>query len=209
MIGVIDYGMGNLRSVEKAFIHLGFDAGVIHTPYDVKQCDKIVLPGVGAFGDAMAALKRDGLDKAVVGAVKNGKYFLGLCLGMQLMFDESSEGGIFEGLKLLPGRITRLDEDKTIGYGSAELKIPHMGWNSLIMKKPEPLFAGLGGEPYVYFDHAYCLETDEDIVSARCFYGKEIAVAAQRGHIFGLQFHPEKSGTIGLQILRNFVELTS
>ncbi|MDR1559689.1 MAG: imidazole glycerol phosphate synthase subunit HisH [Clostridiales bacterium] len=163
MIGVIDYGMGNLRSVEKAFAYLGFDAGIVKTPSEIERCDKIVLPGVGAFGDAISALKLGGLDLAVKQAVSEGRMFLGICLGMQLIFDESTEGGLFEGLKLLPGRIVRLDEDRSVKYGGAELKIPHMGWNSLTVKKPAPLFEGLGGEPFVYFDHAYYLETDAEI----------------------------------------------
>ncbi|MDR2649977.1 MAG: imidazole glycerol phosphate synthase subunit HisH [Clostridiales bacterium] len=207
MIGIIDYGMGNLRSVEKAFVYLGFDAGIIKTPDEIKQCEKIVLPGVGAFGDAIAILRRGGLDKAVKNAVSEGRLFLGICLGMQLMFDESSEGGRFEGLKLLSGRIVRLDEDPSVKYGGTERKIPHMGWNSLDIKRPSPLFEGLGGDPFVYFDHAYYLETDSDIVSATCFYGKEINAAAQSGNVFGAQFHPEKSGAAGLKILENFAKL--
>jgi len=207
MIGVIDYGMGNLRSVEKAFIYIGFDARIIKTPDEIKMSDKIVLPGVGAFGDAISVLKHEGLDTAIINAVNEGKHFLGICLGMQLMFQESSEGGSFEGLKLLPGRIKRFDEDGTVKYADEGLKIPHMGWNSLNIKKSMPLFANLSVEPYVYFDHAYYLETDADIVSANCFYGKDISVAAQSGRVFGLQFHPEKSGDVGLQILRNFGNL--
>ena len=204
MIGVIDYGMGNLRSVEKAFAYLGFGACIVKTPDEAARCERIVLPGVGAFGDAMSVLKQSGLDKAVMEAVSRGQYFLGICLGMQLLFEESTEGGLFDGLKLLPGRIVRLDEDASVSFGGPELKIPHMGWNSLHIKKPAPLFAGLGSEPYVYFDHAYCLETDADIVSAGCYYGKEINAAVQSGRVFGLQFHPEKSGAVGLAILKNF-----
>ncbi|MDR1914873.1 MAG: imidazole glycerol phosphate synthase subunit HisH [Clostridiales bacterium] len=206
MIGIIDYGMGNLRSVENAFHHLGYESKIIKSPKEVKEVDKIVLPGVGAFGDAIKALREKGLDKAIHEAVEEQKYFLGICLGMQLIFDISYEGGKFEGLKLLKGEILRFDTNPPAGvaYGGQGLKIPHMGWNSLIIKKTSPLFAGLEAEPYVYFDHAYYLATDADIVSAECVYGRTFQAAAESGGIYGLQFHPEKSGNVGLKILNNF-----
>ncbi|MDR1541194.1 MAG: imidazole glycerol phosphate synthase subunit HisH [Clostridiales bacterium] len=198
MIGIIDYGMGNLRSVEKALQFLSFEVKVIKTPEEAQWCEKLILPGVGAFGDAIAAIREAGLDNAIYEAVGRGVPFLGICLGMQLMFDLSQENGLFEGLKLLPGRIVR------IKAASHEYKIPHMGWNSLDILKQAPLFDNVPQGAYVYFDHAYHLKTNEDIVSACSEYGIAMQVAAQRGNLYGLQFHPEKSGEIGLRILANF-----
>jgi glutamine amidotransferase len=198
MIGIIDYGMGNLRSVVKAFRHLGFSADIVKTPEEASKCDKLVLPGVGAFGDAISVLKESSMDGAIRGAAQAGKPFLGICLGMQLMFDVSHENGRHEGLKLLPGRIVRIKP------ADATVKIPHMGWNSLRILKRSPLFEGLPDEPFMYFDHAYHLNTFEDIVGAECDYGYPMQVAAQRGNLFALQFHPEKSGEMGLKILSNF-----
>ncbi|MDR1639740.1 MAG: imidazole glycerol phosphate synthase subunit HisH [Clostridiales bacterium] len=202
MIGIIDYGMGNLRSVHKAFLHLGFEAEIIKLPEELIKCDKIVLPGVGAFGDAIKTLKSSGMDEAIKSSTKKGTFFLGICLGMQLAFEESYEGGRFEGLSLMPGSITRLEPlDKTY-------KIPHMGWNSLIIRKRDPLFKSLSQAPFMYFDHAYCLKTDSDIASADCEYGEVFQAAAQSENIFATQFHPEKSGEEGLKILDAFGRLT-
>jgi glutamine amidotransferase len=207
MIGVIDYGMGNLKSVEKAFSFLGFQAEIIKEPEQLKNYSKLVLPGVGAFGDAISALKQAGLDQAIKTAVSAGHYFLGICLGMQLLFDISYEGGSYVGLGILPGKIRRLDDNSTIKFGKNGLKIPHMGWNSLNIHKPEPLFRGLASEPFVYFDHAYYLDTAADVVSASCQYGRLFHAAAQKDRVFCVQFHPEKSGDVGLKILTNFGNL--
>jgi glutamine amidotransferase len=202
MIGIIDYGMGNLRSVHKAFLHLGFEAEIIKFPEETAKCEKLVLPGVGAFGDAIKALKATGMDEAIKEAAKKGKPFIGICLGMQLAFEESFEGGRFEGLALMPGIITRLEPlDKSY-------KIPHMGWNSLIIRKRDPLFTNLPQAPFMYFDHAYCLKTDSGIASADCEYGEVFQAAAQADNIFATQFHPEKSGEEGLKILDSFGRLT-
>lgn len=198
MIGIIDYGMGNLRSVEKAFQFLGFDAKVSNDVSFIENADKIVLPGVGAFEKAIDTVKKKGFDKIIKEQINKGKPFLGICLGMQMIFDVSYENGEFEGLGLIPGIVRRLPEN---------VKIPHIGWNNLKLYKQEPLFKDLGENPYVYFVHSYYLETDAPVVSATTFYGKEIQVAVQKDNIFATQFHPEKSGDVGLKILKNFAEI--
>ncbi|WP_069998104.1 imidazole glycerol phosphate synthase subunit HisH [Cellulosilyticum sp. I15G10I2] len=194
-IAIIDYGMGNLKSVYKAFLSLGLEAQVTSDPKEILKADKVVLPGVGAFKDAMGELNRSGLTEAIYESVEKEKPFLGICLGMQLLFDKSYEYGEVEGLKLLKGEIVKLD---------VPLKVPHMGWNTLNFIKKEPLFTGLSDNSYVYFVHSYYLETQEDIVSSTTSYGKEIAVSVQKDNIFATQFHPEKSGEVGLQMLKNF-----
>lgn len=198
MIGIIDYGMGNLRSVQKAFQFIGREALIAKKPKDLEECDKIVLPGVGAFEDAMNTIKNLGFDEAVYRSIEQGKYFLGICLGMQMVFDKSYENGEFKGLGLIPGEVVRLPET---------VKIPQIGWNNLNVKMREPLYNGLEESPYVYFVHSYYLETQAPVVSATTFYGKEIQVAVQKDNIFALQFHPEKSGDTGLRILKNFAAL--
>ena len=198
MIAIIDYGMGNLRSVQKAFEFIGHEAVITDDPETILKADKVVLPGVGAFSDAIKTIKEKKLDKAIYEAVESGKPFLGICLGMQLIFDKSYENGEFEGLGIIPGRVVRLPEG---------VKIPHIGWNNLGIKMRSPLFEGLEESPYVYFVHSYYLETDAPVVSAVTEYGKEIQVAVQKGNVFALQFHPEKSGSTGLKILENFGRL--
>ena len=196
MIGIIDYGAGNLRSVQKALEYLGFSSVVSDLPEVLERADKIILPGVGAFPDAMGAIKGKGLDAVIYDALRLKKPFLGICLGMQLLFDNGCENGFAEGLGILPGRIKRLKPG---------LKIPHMGWNKLDIIKKEPLFTDLPDEAYAYFVHSYYLQAqDNGIVSATCFYGEDISIAVQSENIFGLQFHPEKSGETGLIILKNF-----
>ena len=195
MIAIIDYCMGNLRSVQKAFEFLGFDAVVTDDPKIIESAQKVVLPGVGAFCEAIKTIREKGIDKVIHSIVEKGTPFLGICLGMQMLFDKSYENGEYDGLGIIPGRIVRLPETE---------KIPHIGWNSLDIKLETPLFEGIGKEPYVYFVHSYYLETDAPVVSATCFYGREIQVAAQKGNVFALQFHPEKSGDTGLKILENF-----
>lgn len=198
MIAIIDYGMGNLRSVQKAFEFLGFEAIITDKPEEILKAEKVVLPGVGAFCDAINTIREKGIDKVIEQVVKENKPFLGICLGMQMMFDKSYENGEHTGLGIISGEIVRLPEDE---------KVPHMGWNSLDIKKDSPLFKGLPEEAYVYFVHSYHLETKADVVSATCFYGKEIQVAAEKNNVFALQFHPEKSGNTGLKILENFGRL--
>ena len=195
MIAIIDYGMGNLRSVQKAFEFVGYDAIITDRAEDIQKADKIILPGVGAFGDAIKTIRQKGFDLQIKEAVKQDKPILGICLGMQMMFEKSFEYGEHEGLGIMQGKIIRLPDT---------VKIPHIGWNDLNIKIKNPLFENLPEKPYVYFVHSYYLETDADVVSATTFYGKEIQVAAQKGNTFALQFHPEKSGDVGLQILKNF-----
>ncbi len=198
MIGIIDYGMGNLRSVEKAFQFLGFDAQISNNTDFIEKADKIILPGVGAFADAIATVKNKGFDKVIKEQINNGKPLLGICLGMQMIFDISYENGEHEGLGLISGVVKKFQ---------GNVKIPHIGWNNLKIYKQEPLFKNIGESPYVYFVHSYHLETDAPVVSATTFYGKEIQVAVQKDNIYATQFHPEKSGDVGLQILKNFGEL--
>ena len=198
MIAVIDYGMGNLRSVQKAFEYLGYKAVITQQPSEIQKADKVVLPGVGALRDAMQTIKQKGIDKVLYDVVEQKKPLLGICLGMQMFFEKSYEYGEHKGLGILQGEIVKLPEN---------VKIPHMGWNSLNIKKKNPLFEGLSQEPYVYFVHSYHLNTEADIVSATTYYGKEIQVAAQKENVFALQFHPEKSGDVGLNILQNFGRL--
>lgn len=198
MIAIIDYGAGNLRNVAKAFDYLGIENVVTDNADAIKKADKIVLPGVGAFGEGMASLSAKGLDKVIKDAVKENKPLLGICLGMQMLFDESEESPGVEGLGILKGKIKKLPK---IG----DLKIPHMGWNDIACKGR--LFEGLDN-PFVYFVHSYYLEAlDKSIVSARTTYGIEIEVAVECGNVFGAQFHPEKSSDVGLQMLKNFANL--
>lgn len=195
MIAIIDYGMGNLRSVQKALQFVGQDAVITSDLNEIEKADKLVLPGVGAIGDAMETIKAKSFDKAIYKAVDQGKPFLGICLGMQMVFDKSYEYGEHKGLGLIPGEIKLLPDN---------VKKPHIGWNNLNVKMRAPLFENTGESPYVYFVHSYYLETDAPVVSATTFYGKEIQVAVQKDNVFAVQFHPEKSGDVGLQILKNF-----
>jgi glutamine amidotransferase len=198
MIAIIDYGMGNLRSVQKAFEFVGFDAVVTDDITVMEKADKLVLPGVGAFADAIATIREKGFDKVIYKAVEDNKPFLGICLGMQMVFDKSYEYGEHQGLGLIKGEVKLLPDN---------VKKPHIGWNSLNIKMRSPLYEGLPDNPYVYFVHSYYLETDAPVISATTDYGKEIQVAVQKDNIYALQFHPEKSGDTGLQILKNFGNL--
>lgn len=197
-IGIIDYGMGNLKSVSNALEYIGVESFIATDANELEKADKIILPGVGAFKDAIAQIKEKNLDEFIYKFVNEGKPLLGICLGMQLLFESSSEYGKHKGLGLLEGEIKRFEVD---------LKIPHMGWNKLDIKKKEPLFENLADNSYVYFVHSYHLETSADIVSATTYYGKEVQIAAQKDNVYALQFHPEKSGDVGLQILKNFATL--
>ena len=200
MIAIVDYGAGNLRSVELALARLGVHTRVTADPDMLALADGLILPGVGAFSDAMAALGRSGTIPAVLEAVGAGRPLLGICLGMQLLLDGSEEGPGVPGLGLIPGEVRRLP-----GCG---LKIPHMGWNSLTPAKPSPLFKGLPEEPYGYFVHSYaCKAADPADVLAVTDYGVPFHAAVQRGRILGFQFHPEKSGDVGQKLLANFVEM--
>ena len=197
MIAIIDYGMGNLRSVQKAFEFLGFEARITDSPDVMDLADHVILPGVGAFEDAMNRLRASGLDAALMRAAKAGKPVLGICLGMQMMFEHSDENGNFDGLGLFPGTITRLEE-----HG---LKIPHMGWNTLSTREC-PHFDE-GDDPCVYFVHSYCMaDVSDEWTAATCTYGQTFTAAICRGNVMATQFHPEKSGEAGLNMLRRFAE---
>lgn len=200
MIAIIDYDAGNIKSVEKALQYLGEEAVITRDAGEILMADKVILPGVGAFGDAMEKLNRYGLVPVIHEVVEKGIPFLGICLGLQLMFEGSEEAPGVEGLGLLKGKIVRIPE----GDG---LKVPHMGWNSLSFPKEGRLFAGIPENSYVYFVHSYYLQAEEDIVTATAEYGVTIHASVEKGNVFACQFHPEKSSHTGLTILKNFVEL--
>ncbi len=201
MIAIIDYGAGNLQSVKKAFDYLGVNTMVTENPEELMRAEGAVLPGVGAFGDAMAALRSRGLEGPVKEYAASGRPFLGICLGLQLLFEESEEAPGVPGLGLFRGKIVRIPQKEG-------LKIPHIGWNSLEVKRRDGLFAGLEEEPYVYFVHSYYLKAeDPSLVSAQTRYGVLIDAAVQRGALHAVQFHPEKSGRTGLAMLKNFAAL--
>lgn len=200
-IAIIDYGAGNLRSVEKALMSLGAACKVTAGPEELLRADAAVLPGVGAFGDAMNELRARGLEESIRRFAASDKPFLGICLGLQILFDSSEESPGAKGLGLLPGKILRIPA----GEG---LKVPHMGWNSLTFPRESRLFAGLGEEPYVYFVHSYYLQAGlPETITACTQYGVGIHAAVERGNLFACQFHPEKSGTAGKRILRNFLDV--
>lgn len=201
MIAIIDYDAGNIKSVEKALNFLGEEAIITRDRDEILKSDKVILPGVGAFGDAMEKLHQYGLVETIQEVVKREIPFLGICLGLQLMFESSDEALGVKGLGLLPGKILRIPKQ-------GDLKIPHMGWNNIKIKEGAKLFQGLEQDPYVYFVHSYYLKADdEDIVAATTQYGVTIHASVEKGNIFACQFHPEKSSTVGLHILKNFVSL--
>ena len=201
MIAIIDYDAGNIKSVEKALLLLGQDVVITGDREEILKADKVVLPGVGAFGDAMDNLRRTGLDQVIREVTDRGTPFLGICLGLQLLFERSDEAPGVDGLGILEGEILRIpDKDG--------LKIPHMGWNSLHLENNGRLFRGIEEGCYVYFVHSYYLKAaDERIVKASTEYSTHIHASVEKGNVFACQFHPEKSSDVGIQILRNFVEL--
>ena len=201
MIAIIDYDAGNIKSVEKALLLLGQDVVITGDREEILKADKVVLPGVGAFGDAMDNLRRTGLDQVIREVTDRGTPFLGICLGLQLLFERSDEAPGVDGLGILEGEILRIpDKDG--------LKIPHMGWNSLHLENNGRLFRGIEEGSYVYFVHSYYLKAaDERIVKASTEYSTHIHASVEKGNVFACQFHPEKSGNVGLKILKNFVEL--
>lgn len=201
-IAIIDYGMGNLRSVQKAFEHLGFEAAVTRSPHEILSASKIVLPGVGAFRDCMKSLEELDLISPVLRSIQSGKLFLGICLGMQLLFTESEEFGRHAGLNLIPGKVLRFQPN------SPALKVPHMGWNQIQAKKETPLFAHLPLTPSVYFVHSYyVVPENREVIATTTEYGVSFTSSLQKENLFATQFHPEKSQTVGLQILKNFAGL--
>ncbi len=201
MIAITDYDAGNLRSVQKALDALGYENEITGDPDKIRKADKVILPGVGSFGDAMEQLKKRNLDEVIKEVTKAGKPFLGICLGLQLLFEESEESPGAEGLGILQGKILRIPD----GEG---LKIPHVGWNSLHLIHDGRLFKGVPEQSYVYFVHSYYLAAkDEQIVKATTEYGVTIHASVEQGNVFACQFHPEKSSSIGAKILKNFCEI--
>ena len=198
MIAIIDYDAGNIKSVEKALNYLGEEAIITRDHDEIVNSDKVILPGVGAFADAIEKIRHYGLEETIHEVVEKNIPFLGICLGLQLMFESSDEGPGVKGLGLLPGKILRIPK-------SGDLKIPHMGWNNIKVKEDSRLFKGLPENPYVYFVHSYYLHAEEPgIVTATTDYSTCIHASVEKGNLFACQFHPEKSSTVGLQILKNF-----
>jgi glutamine amidotransferase len=201
MIAIIDYGMGNLRSVQKAFEKVGHQAVVTSDPAQVAAAEKVVLPGVGAFEDAITELRRLSLIKPVLDAIDSGKPFLGICLGLQLLFDVGYENGRHAGLGVLRGEVVRFELPK--GY-----TVPHMGWNQLAIRRPAPILRGLDEDTYAYFVHSYyVVPADQNVIATETDYGGPFCSMIWRDNVFATQFHPEKSQSDGLKILRNFAEL--
>ena len=225
MIAIIDYGAGNLFSLSSSLAHIGQAAEITDDIEKIKAADRIILPGVGAFGDAIDALKSRGLDKVIAGEARSGKPLLGICLGMQLLFEKSLEYGEHDGLGLIRGTVRPLE-----GYIPDGLKIPQIGWNSLTFHDPalnpdcagrpdsaietscratgkHPVFRDVPNGSFVYFVHSYYGDADPSELVASCEYGKEVTAAVAAGSVIGCQFHPEKSGDVGMQILKNFCEM--
>ena len=201
MVAIIDYDAGNIKSVEKAVNALGYEAVVTRDRSSILNAEHVILPGVGAFGDAMEKLHGYGLVEVIREVAANNTPFLGICLGLQLMFESSEEALGVEGLSLLKGRIVRLPDTE-------DLKIPHIGWNSLKYPNPGRLFAGIAEDSYVYFVHSYYLQAGEpEIVKATTEYGALVHASVEKGNIFACQFHPEKSSDVGMKILENFLKI--
>ena len=201
MIAIIDYGAGNLQSVKKAFDFIGAESVITDNPEIINACDRILLPGVGSFGDAMDSMHKSGLVETVKQNALSGKPFLGICLGLQLLFEESEESPGVKGLGIFKGKIKKFSPDMG-------LKIPHIGWNSLEIKQKDTLFKNVPENSYVYFVHSYYLHAeDENDIATITNYGIDFHSAVGKNNIFATQFHPEKSGDVGLQILRNFASM--
>ncbi|MBX7072721.1 MAG: imidazole glycerol phosphate synthase subunit HisH [Pirellulales bacterium] len=201
MIAIIDYGMGNLRSVQKAFEKVGHAAEISDRPETIARADKVILPGVGAMGDAMRELCARGLDDAVKESIAAGRPFLGICLGLQLLFDKSYEGGEHAGLGIVPGEVRRFEVP-------AECKVPHMGWNQIELRSRPPILADIADGSYFYFVHSYYVAPrDRDIIAAEARYPEPFTAMIWRDNLYATQFHPEKSQADGLKLLKNFAEL--
>lgn len=201
MVAIIDYDAGNIKSVEKAVEYLGEQAVVTRNPEEILAADRVILPGVGAFGDAMERIRKYQLEEVIHQVVERGIPFLGICLGLQLMFESSEESPGVTGLGILKGKIVKIPEKQ-------DLKVPHIGWNSLNFPKKSRLFEGIPENVYVYFVHSYYLQAEnEEDVAATTEYGVHIHAAVEKNRIFACQFHPEKSSDVGLQILKNFIHM--
>ena len=203
MIGIVDYKMGNLASVINAFKSLGVDAILESDPSKLQSYDKLILPGVGAFADAMAHLQSNGMDKAVKDYAQSGKPLLGICLGMQLLFESSEEFGSTKGLGLIEGKVIPFDETQF----DHKRKVPHMGWNELFVQRETPLFKNLDKDFYLYFVHSFHAICDDKYAIGKTHYGYKFVSAVQKDNIYGIQPHPEKSHKNGLKIIQNFINL--
>ncbi|KUK54362.1 MAG: Imidazole glycerol phosphate synthase subunit HisH [Desulfotomaculum sp. 46_296] len=201
VIAIVDYGMGNLRSVQKGFEKAGWEAQIVSDDLSLSKSSGIVLPGVGAFARAVENLKRTGLFEAIISEISAGKPFLGICLGLQLLFEVSEEWGLTDGMGILPGRVKKLPDS---------IKVPHMGWNQVFFKKESPLMEGITDGSYFYFVHSFYVEAKiPDQIAGITEYGLNFASMVQRDSVFGIQFHPEKSSALGLRILKNFGRLVA
>jgi len=201
LITIIDYGMGNLASVKNALAKLGYEAEITSSREQIRQADKVILPGVGAFGDAIDNIRSLDLEGVIKSAAASGVPFLGICLGLQLLFTESEENGLHQGLDIIPGRVERFNLP-------SQYKVPQMGWNSLIINPASRLFKGIPGGSYMYFVHSYyVVPRDREVIAAETEYGIKFVSAIEKNNVFATQFHPEKSGRVGLNILRNFGEM--
>lgn len=203
MIALIDYNMGNLRSVRNAFEKIGSSITVVKDPEKLKDFNKVILPGVGAFKDAMDSLNSNGMKESIVEFASSGKPLLGICLGMQLLLASSEEFGKTEGLSLIEGKVEEFDKSKF----EHKLKVPHMGWNELFVQKNSKLFEGMSREIYLYFVHSFHVTCKDEFAIGKTFYGYDFVSAIEKDNIYGFQPHPEKSHDNGLQILKNFTEL--
>lgn len=207
MIAIIDYGMGNLRSVEKALQSLDYECQITSDAQEVARADKVILPGVGAFGACINNLRAAGLVEVTKDAIRSGKPFLGICVGMQLLFTEGEEMGRHEGLDVFKGKVVRFPEAMPLDPQGQPLRVPHIGWNSLNLKTPAPIFRGVPDGARVYFVHSYFpVPEDPRIIAATSEHGIEFTCAVWKDNVCATQFHPEKSGAVGVQMLKNFAE---
>lgn len=207
MIAIIDYGMGNLRSVQKGFEKIGSEAVITNDPQVVLRAARVVLPGVGAFRDCMHNLEQSGFVEPILKTIAEGKPFLGICVGMQLLFTDSVEFGLYRGLGVIPGHVLRFPDQMTVA--GEKLKVPQMGWNQLSFKRRPPVFEGIDDGSNVYFVHSYYVKPDDSsVIATTTDYGFEFCSSVWKDNVVATQFHPEKSQAVGLQILKNFAELT-
>jgi glutamine amidotransferase len=206
MIAIIDYGMGNLRSVQKGFEKIGSEAIITDDPQVVLQAERVVLPGVGAFHDCMHSLEQGGFVEPILKVIAEGKPFLGICVGMQLLFTDSVEFGLYSGLNVIPGHVLRFPDQMTVA--GEKLKVPQMGWNQLCFKRRPPTFEGVDNGSNVYFVHSYYAKPDDSgVIATTTDYGIEFCSSVWQDNVVATQFHPEKSQAVGLRILKNFAEM--